>query len=140
MVPFVNRKYNILCNNPLEEDIEAVRASTIGMKEFLSLLGMDSSNAKRYRDFYKNISIPLDGNDHKFCTIVPRNDETELIIINPRLMFAGDDWQYVESLSHSVGSILFVIKSKMAIDVHRCPDFFVPQPFLHSFEVVPFGY
>lgn len=52
MIPFVNRKYNVLCFNPLEEDFDKIQYMTVG--DFCEQVGYDRSNATRlFHELYK---------------------------------------------------------------------------------------
>lgn len=52
MIPFVNRKYNVLCFNPLEEDFDKIEYMTVG--DFCEQVGYDRSQASRlFHELYK---------------------------------------------------------------------------------------
>ena len=52
MIPFVNRKYNVLCRNPLEEDFDKIDYMTVG--DFCEQVGYDRSQAARlFHELYK---------------------------------------------------------------------------------------
>lgn len=52
MIPFVNRKYNVLCFNPLEEDFDKIQYMTVS--DFCEQIGYNRSNAtKLFHELYK---------------------------------------------------------------------------------------
>lgn len=100
MLPYISVKFNALCYNPLETDVDRVRPMT--MTEFCVLTGRNKSDATRLRREYQEISFTMqDGVTRWFCAFVRSHvgwqDEQEIIIINPRVLFAGEDWRYVET-------------------------------------------
>lgn len=52
MIPFVNRKYNVLCFNPLEENFDKIQYMTVG--DFCEQVGYDRDHATRlFHELYK---------------------------------------------------------------------------------------
>lgn len=100
MLPYVSVKYNVLCWNPLEEDIHKVEPMTL--KDFCVLTGRGEKRVTEIRNTYKNIKFSMeDGVTRWLCAFV-RSDvgnlgEREIIVINPRVVFMGEDWRYVET-------------------------------------------
>ena len=95
LIPFINIKYNIVCSNPLEEDETKVIPMTIeqlaeyfnyNLKSFISLV--DFLESLKDKD---NIPIIKTFNDSK-------NKKNRNIIINPRIIYAGNDYRDVECL------------------------------------------
>lgn len=100
MLPYVSVKYNVLCWNPLEEDIHKVEPMTL--KDFCILTGRGEKRVTEIRNAYKNIKFSMeDGVTRWLCAFV-RSDvggqgEREIIVINPRVIFMGEDFRYVET-------------------------------------------
>lgn len=95
LIPFINIKYNIVCSNPLEEDKDKVIPMTIeelsayfeyNLKSFISLI--DFLGNLKDKD---NIPIIKTFNDSK-------NKKDRSIVINPRVIYAGNDYRNVECL------------------------------------------
>ena len=95
LIPFINIKYNIVCSNPLEEDKDKVIPMTIeelsayfeyNLKSFISLI--DFLGDLKDKD---NIPIIKTFNDSK-------NKKDRNIVINPRVIYAGNDYRDVEYL------------------------------------------
>lgn len=96
MIPYVNVQYNVLCWNPLEENVEEI--APMSMAEFCKVMGKAESNADEYRKAYTRITFDMDGRRRRFCQIARSDDGRELIFVNPRVFFAGDNWERVEGL------------------------------------------
>lgn len=96
MLPFISQRFNVVCRNPFETDIEKVEP--LDMVEFCTTLGLDSKNAPALRKAYNQIVLPVNGKNQRFCTVVTSDDGKEMIFVNPRTVFMGDDWRYVEGL------------------------------------------
>lgn len=100
MLPYVSVKYNVLCWNPLEEDIDKVEPMTL--TDFCVLTGRSNGDVTRLRKEYQKIKFSMeDGITRWLCAFV-RSDvggqgEREITVINPRVVFMGDDWRYVEA-------------------------------------------
>lgn len=94
MMPYINIKYNILCYNPLEEDISNIQP--MNMAEFCEHIGKARQSARDIQKKYSDLGFEMDGEFHKFCSIVTTDTGKEIIFINPRIMFMGEDWRYVE--------------------------------------------
>lgn len=100
MLPYVSVKYNVLCWNPLEEDIDKVEPMTL--TDFCVLTGRSNGDVTRLRKEYQKIKFSMeDGITRWLCAFV-RSDvggqgEREIIVVNPRVVFMGDDWRYVEA-------------------------------------------
>lgn len=95
LIPFINIKYNIVCSNPLEEDKNKVQPLTIeqlseyfdyNLKSFISLI--DFLEDLKDKD---NIPIIKALNN-------PKNKKDRSIVINPRVIYAGNDYRDVEYL------------------------------------------
>lgn len=100
MIPYINRKYNILCCNPLETDINKVQPMRLG--EFCDIVGYNSKNAARlFNTLFEPTFILPDGSIKSAVRYVADKStqkKTYKIFINPRIYYAGDNWEQVEVL------------------------------------------
>lgn len=102
LIPYVSRKYNIICHNPLETDKDKVVSMTVG--EFCKAIGYDETHASRLIKIYDSITFKVDGKEAYFCgyRYAPQKKNMRFYV-NPVIFFAGDDYELVEILE-----ILFV--------------------------------
>lgn len=92
MLPYLNRKFNVLCHNPLEEDIDKVKFMKMG--DFCDLVGYARSHSSRLFGELQKIEITtVDGKQY----IVRQMSNKEVqkgkryIFISPYLFYAYDD-------------------------------------------------
>lgn len=102
LIPFVSRKYNIICHNPLETDRNKIIPMTVG--EFCDAIGYNRNQASRLIKIYDSITFKVDGKECCFCAYryAPKKENMRFYV-NPVVFFAGDDYELVEILE-----ILFV--------------------------------
>ena len=98
MLPFINIEYNMLCKNPLEENLDDVEVLTV--KEFCEIIGYDYSQISRLANIYKQITFDVKGKQERFCSFV--TDGLDLangqIFVNPRILYSGTDYVKVQVL------------------------------------------
>lgn len=98
MLPFVNYRYNALCLNPTEQDVDKIDFLTLD--KFCEMIGYDRSNISRLIKIYRNLLFEVDGHLERFVSFV--NDCSDMtaskIYINPRIFYAGDSPERVEVL------------------------------------------
>ena len=82
ILPYVNREYNILCNNPEEDNLEKINC--INMVQLCEIVGYNPKNSYRLKQSLKNILIE----DRPIVSWVD-NASGEYIFINPSLYYAG---------------------------------------------------
>ena len=90
-IPFVNVNYNILCFNPLENDLQKVKPMI--MKDFCVIIGYSQDNDRRLKTKLKGLRLHqlpvfsfVDNADGLFC------------YINPNVYYAGNKWEEVKVL------------------------------------------
>ena len=90
-IPFVNVNYNILCFNPLENDLQKVKPMI--MKDFCVIIGYSQDNDRRLKTKLKGLRLHqlpvfsfIDNADGLFC------------YINPNVYYAGNKWEEVKVL------------------------------------------
>lgn len=96
IIPYINTKYNIVCSNPEETDIDKVEPLT--MAELCELLGYDKNNARKLKAYFKSCTFG-EANLRAVRYVVDDSDiETWQMFINPKVYYAGDDYKQVEVL------------------------------------------
>lgn len=101
ILPYINLKYNIICENPLETDIEKVKPITwtkLGRE-----IGLSEATAKRLRSELWNLKINNTATIGEFSTFLCGKS----IVINPGVYYKGND---IDSLRGIIN--LFKVKSK----------------------------
>jgi hypothetical protein len=98
ILPYVNRQYNIVCFNPLEENLDNIQCMSLG--EFCNSINYNSHNI---RQLQKNLFEPTFNIHGKItnaicCVSKGLNNSDCRIFINPRVYYAGDQWKRVEVL------------------------------------------
>ena len=82
ILPYINRDYNILCNNPEESNLEKIEC--INMLQLCNIVGYNPKNSYRLKQNLKNILI-----ENKPIVSWVDNANGEYIFINPNLYYAG---------------------------------------------------
>lgn len=98
ILPYINREYNIICHNPYETDINQIKPMNI--REFCELIGYSIANANKLFQTYKEIRFRVDDHTERFVSVVydGLNKMTGKLIINPRILYHGSDYNKVEVL------------------------------------------
>lgn len=99
ILPFVNRKYNIVCKNPWEVNVHNIDAMTVG--EFADIIGYNRNNISRLITDLVHTTFMVGDKELGAIGIVSVNKsakEDRKIYINPYVYFAGDDIKDVEVL------------------------------------------
>lgn len=91
ILPFVNRRYNVVCFNPLEEDADLVQPMTL--LDFADTIGYSRNNIKRLMRTLQESTFEVNGHETKavgFANINSFATEDSKIFINPRVYYGGD--------------------------------------------------
>lgn len=99
VIPFVNRQYNIVCHNPLEEDLEKIEPMTLG--EFCDIIGYSKRNAARLCNTLFASTFMVDGEPKSAISCVANKslDKKDFkMFINPMVYYAGTQWDKVKVL------------------------------------------
>ena len=87
IIPYINLKYNVLCENPLERDKTKVKKMTVA--ELCSKLGLDVTHSSRFVNQLLKIQYPDRYGDLRSILVAvkdSKNDEMrEFLCVNPRL-------------------------------------------------------
>lgn len=85
IIPFVNRRTNIVCFNPIEQDEQKIKHMRLG--DFCDVLGYGRKNARRLaKDLLK---IRINGELAVGFFVGDMNEEKWIMVINPRIYFGG---------------------------------------------------
>lgn len=95
LIPYVNRRYNILCWNPEEQDIDQINSLTI--TDICKIVGRDPKNYDNLLEAITGLIFEVNGYKQAACSCVSFESGYR-IIFNPRLMYIGQDYKEVEVL------------------------------------------
>lgn len=98
MLPYINVEYNILCRNPLQNDLE--RVEPISIDEFCDLIGYNSHNRIRLMKIYADITFTVDGKQEQFCAFVSKGTDigNTRIFVNPHILYHGTQGMHTQIL------------------------------------------
>ena len=97
-LPYINLEFNIICHNPDETNLKAVKPMSIG--EFCNKIGYDAGNFDRLRKIYSQITFDVDEEEQYFLSFVMNNYDANSIrmFVNPRILYSGSNYKDVEML------------------------------------------
>lgn len=95
LIPYVNRRYNILCWNPEEQDVDQIKSLTI--TDVCKIVNRDPKNYDDLLEAITGLIFDVNGYKQSACSCVSF-DGGYRIIFNPRLMYIGKDYHEVEVL------------------------------------------
>ena len=96
LIPFVNRRTNIVCYNPKEQDPEKVYPITLG--EFCDMIGYSRKNARRLVSDL--LSLKCNGQNLIGFFVTNLNQTSWKIIVNPHIYYGGqNDKIYEEQIA-----------------------------------------
>lgn len=96
LIPFVNRRTNIVCYNPKEQDPEKVYPITLG--EFCDMIGYSRKNARRLVSDL--LSLKCNGQNLIGFFVTNLNQTSWKIIVNPHIYYGGqNDKIYKEQIA-----------------------------------------
>ena len=100
ILPYVNRQYNIICFNPLENNLDNIKCMSLG--EFCNIISYNSHNIRRLQRnlFEPTFNIHGRTTNAICCVSKSLNNSDCRIFINPMVYYAGDKWQEVEILGN----------------------------------------
>ena len=85
IIPYINRRTNIICKNPVEQEEKDVTPMSLG--DFCDILGYDRSNARRLA--IELLKIRIDGELALGFFVSDMRVETWMLVANPKLYFGG---------------------------------------------------
>lgn len=102
LLPYISVEYNVLCYNPMEEDISKIEFMSLG--EFCKQIGYDSSHTDRLLKAYRQMRFPVMDKDgmhtERFVSITydGQNRHNAKVFVNPRILYSGAHPESVELL------------------------------------------
>lgn len=85
IIPFVNRRTNIVCKNPEEQDKKNIQYMRLG--DFCDIIGYDRSQARRLAK--ELLKIRINGELAIGFFVQDLREETWVMIVNPNIYFGG---------------------------------------------------
>jgi hypothetical protein len=92
LLPYINRKYNIVCKNPRETDINKIEAMT--MMDIARAIGYEETNSAKLVEILTGLMFDLNGYQQSACGIVwftANGTNGYMVIFNPNLLYIGDN-------------------------------------------------
>lgn len=87
LIPFVNRRTNIVCFNPKEQDPDKIYPITLG--DFCDMIGYSKKNARRLaKDL---LSLKCNGQNLIGFFVTNLEQTTWKIVVNPRIYYGGQN-------------------------------------------------
>ena len=99
LIPFINREWNVVCENPFETDLDNVQLVT--MKDFCAYIGYkDTSSISKLKRIYDALEFDVNGKKQRFCalTYTGLDSGTARICINPEVFYVGSNKGRVDVL------------------------------------------
>lgn len=103
LIPYINRRYNIICKNPFETDLDSI--IPMRLSECCEIIGFDQHHYDRVFNALFSIVVTIDGKDQVIMNCVSNASDSMhkgdyRIFINPNVYYAGNykDWCRVEVL------------------------------------------
>ena len=100
LLPFVNREYNIVCRNPLEEELDKIQPMNFG--EVCAALGYNTENSSRLLRGLLSLKFTAYGKTQGCVRYVVTdsvsNRSTYKVFLNPNVLYSGSHTQEVEVL------------------------------------------
>lgn len=98
IMPYVNRQYNIVCSNPLEENLDDIQCMSLG--EFCDVINYNKHNVRQLRSMLFDPKFEFKNKTTSAIRLVSDDSNTlhDKIFINPCIYYAGDKWEKVEIL------------------------------------------
>jgi hypothetical protein len=100
ILPYVNRQYNIVCYNPLEEDLKEIQGMSLG--QFCETIGYSNHNSSQLFRYLFEPQFTINGKlttAMRYVVDKGLDKSTYSMYINPRVYYAGNRWHEVEVLA-----------------------------------------
>ena len=85
IIPFIHRRTNTVCSNPMEQNEERIKHMQLG--EFCDAIGYDRKNARRLAS--ELLKIRINGELAIGFFVTNMDEKTWLLVVNPKLYFGG---------------------------------------------------
>lgn len=100
VLPFVSREYNVVCRNPLEQDLDEV--VPMKLEELCDAIGYDKANASRLLSELMRLKFTVGSKETWAVGYVATGRLSDRrqreLFINPAVYYAGRDWEAVKVL------------------------------------------
>lgn len=98
IMPYVNRQYNIVCLNPLEDNLDDIQCMSLG--QFCDAINYNKHNVRQLRKMLFDPKFEFKNKITSAIRLVSDDSNTlnDKIFINPCIYYAGDKWEKVEVL------------------------------------------
>ncbi|MGN0394923.1 MAG: hypothetical protein ACI4EF_06135 [Coprococcus sp.] len=98
MLPYINLEYNVLCKNPLEQNLENIEFMSLA--EFCHAIDYDISQLSRLLKIYKSLTFEVKTKQERFCAFVYDGLDrgSARIFINPHILYNGSSYSQVKVL------------------------------------------
>lgn len=98
MLPYINLEYNVLCKNPLEQNLENIEFMSLA--EFCNAIDYDVSQLSRLLKIYKSLTFEVKTKQERFCAFVydGLDKGSARIFINPHILYNGSGYSQVKVL------------------------------------------
>lgn len=96
LVPLINVEWNIVCENPHEQDSKLLKP--LSFKEICKALGYNYGHSNRLKEALTRPIFQWEGHKQPLCGIFTANTEfgtQNTMIVNPNIMFAGTHYENV---------------------------------------------
>ena len=93
LIPYINRKYNVVCSNIFETEMEYINIMTL--EQICDVLDYDKSNISK---LIKELSKIEYGDEHVFCYMAAGDIKKATIFINPVVFYSGSDNEVISLL------------------------------------------
>ncbi len=100
LLPYINREYNIFCQNPFEDDINVIEPLTI--KDFCNLVGYDSTKAKRLIEDLQSLTFNYKGQSERLISYSDNGNSQsgqKMLFVNPHIVYVGTKYSKTEILT-----------------------------------------
>lgn len=96
LFPYINIEWNILCYPEYVFETELDRIELLPLDEFCRLSGFDYTHVNTLKEYYREITFPVNGRNEMFCAIT---ENTNRICINPHVLYSGSSFEKVEGFA-----------------------------------------
>jgi len=100
IIPYINREWNIICENPNEEKTKNIRPLTTA--DICEKLNMGQGHTERLTDALTSPIFEYEGEEQQLCVSVSKKTsrgKQNVLYVNPNLIYAGSDFTKVDGIS-----------------------------------------
>lgn len=100
LIPYINKKYNIVCHNPNETERTQIKPMSFG--EICTLIGYNKNQEKRLLKDLLKIQFTSEGQTYsiiQYLVYSTSSGTQTMTLVNPKIYYAGHDWEVVAVLA-----------------------------------------